>query len=323
MVAADLIRAALLLPLLAIGRADQVWLVYVVALLQSAVSRFFIPAETALVPTIVDEQELATANAAMSTAEAVGRLGGPALGGALFAVRGGHAAAIADALSFGFSAVMLSLMPLPSFQPSPTNAAAGAVRGVLRDLAVGVRVVLDRPVLRAAVGGMGVFMLSEGVIEVLLVPLVSEVWRGSSTELGWLLSVQGVGALAGGVVLSAIGARFSPRLGAAGGGMCTGVLLAVMVNQSSILVALGIMAVAGLAVVSLIVGAETLVQLGSDAENRGRVAALLGTVMAITELVGMAITGAVADRFGPVPLVDAAAAVMVLGGCVLFLAPHV
>src|SRR5205823_1303712 len=85
--------------------------------------------------------------------------------------------------------------------------------------------------------------------------------------------------------------------------------------------AMALIAFAGVATVGLLVGSETLVQLGSDADNRGRVAALMGTGIALAELIGMSITGVLADRLGIVPLLDAAAAAMVLGGAVLLLTP--
>src|SRR5215210_982765 len=62
MVIADLSRAAVLLPLLAVAAGGALWLVYVVAFVEATISMFFLPAKNALVPNLVEARHLAAAN---------------------------------------------------------------------------------------------------------------------------------------------------------------------------------------------------------------------------------------------------------------------
>jgi len=49
-----------------IRRPDQMWLVYVLTVMQLAFSAFFEPAKTAAIPSIVSDRELLSANAIAS-----------------------------------------------------------------------------------------------------------------------------------------------------------------------------------------------------------------------------------------------------------------
>src|SRR5262245_28592974 len=63
MIAANLLLATGLLPLLAFDGADRVWIAYVVVLFESCVEQFFTPAASSLAPYLVAEHDLVTANA--------------------------------------------------------------------------------------------------------------------------------------------------------------------------------------------------------------------------------------------------------------------
>jgi predicted MFS family arabinose efflux permease len=158
-------------------------------------------------------------------------------------------------------------------------------------------------------------------IEVLLVVMVKKVWGAGAAELGWLMSAQGVGALAGAALISYVAARLSPRTLLVFSGIVLAALLFVMVNQPSVYLAMGLIVVVGVLVVGLEVGWQTMMQLGSDDGNRGRVAALFGTVIAASMMVSIIITSALADTVGAVVRLDVTAASMFLGGVLAILAP--
>ena len=85
MIAADLLLAAGLLPLLMVRGAAQIWIIFAVMFWEGAVQQFFSPAEQAMVPRLVSDDELVTANAASGQVANVSRLAGSALGGILAA----------------------------------------------------------------------------------------------------------------------------------------------------------------------------------------------------------------------------------------------
>ena len=66
MMAADLVRGCLILGLLAVRRADQIWIAYVITALTVSAQAFFEPARTATIPNITAPEELLPANALSS-----------------------------------------------------------------------------------------------------------------------------------------------------------------------------------------------------------------------------------------------------------------
>ena len=198
-----------------------------------------------------------------------------------------------------------------------------AVGQITSELVVGVRVVLDRPLLRIVFASLGFFFLAQGVINVLLIVVISQLWHTGATEFGWLITAQGVGGIIGTVVVGAVAARVKPRTMIIAGGVVAGTIFTVMVNQPSVYVAIAIMPILGIATVAFSVGLTTLIQLGSDDANRGRVGGLMQTVMAAAELISIGLTSLMADQLGSTILLNVAGALFILGGLVAILAPRI
>src|SRR3954463_15502619 len=100
MVACNLLLAVGLVPLLLLDTAERIWVVYVVLMWESVVEVFFAPAEQALLPRLVQDEELVTANALNSQNQQLSRLVGSALGGIAAALGGIAAVAALDVLTF-------------------------------------------------------------------------------------------------------------------------------------------------------------------------------------------------------------------------------
>src|SRR5438034_9146288 len=108
MIIADLLRAVVVLGFLLVRRPDQMWLVYVLTVLQLAFSAFFEPAKTAAIPSIVSERELLSANAISSVTWSAMLTLGAALGGFVAGWFGTNAAFILDSLSFVLSSLLIA-----------------------------------------------------------------------------------------------------------------------------------------------------------------------------------------------------------------------
>ncbi len=81
MVAANLARAAIIVPLLFVGSPDTLWIVYAAIAIETSIGLLFGPAENALLPRLVGEKRLLEANSLNSLNNNLARLVGPALGG--------------------------------------------------------------------------------------------------------------------------------------------------------------------------------------------------------------------------------------------------
>ncbi len=325
MILSDLARAVIVLGYLVVNTREQVWLIYLLAFVESAVSQFFRPASMALVPNLVNgEQELARANAALGASFALSQLGGPAIGGVLVTMFGPHAAALFDAVTYIVSAVLVFGIAVPPRERvvQKLRDVGHAVQEVTRELWQGVRVVSYSPILRAIFLSLIFLFLSQGIINVLLIVMINKIWGGGATELSWIMMAQGLGGIVGSLLVGAIAARISPRMMIVGGGTLATMLFLLIVNQPSIYIAVVLLALMGITVVAFDVGLTTLLQIGSDDANRGRVSGLMQTVMALSQLIAMAITSLLADQIDVVLLLDIAGVLFGIGGLVALWVPR-
>src|SRR6266498_3429181 len=99
MIGSDILRAIVVLGFLFVRRPDQMWLVYVLTVLQLAFSAFFEPAKTAAIPSIVSDRELLPANTIASVTWSAMLSLGAALGGFVAGSFGTNAAFVLDSLT--------------------------------------------------------------------------------------------------------------------------------------------------------------------------------------------------------------------------------
>ena len=123
MVASDLLRAGIV-GLIPVASGVHVGLVVALVFLLAAVSSFFRPARTAALPRVVPDEDLMTANSAMSVADTASDLVGYGLGG-LFVALLGSSLALAfwlDGASYLASAALVAAIAIPPL----VRAGAGA-----------------------------------------------------------------------------------------------------------------------------------------------------------------------------------------------------
>ena len=134
-----------------------------------------------------------------------------------------------------------------------------------------------------AVSGMG-----EAVMGTLFAPYVKDVLGGTASTFGTIISAQAVGGIVGGLLVSALGHRVSPRAlfgwGAVAFGLGDLALFLYPLVTDQIWPAVVIIALVGLPGAALFAGAMTVFQLGTDDRVRGRVFGALTTVQNLAML---------------------------------------
>src|SRR5687767_10406142 len=108
MIVTDILRAVVVLGFLFVRSADQLWLIYVLTVLQLALSTFFEPAKTAAIPSIVSDRELVPANAISSVTWSIMLTLGAAIGGVITGWFGTNVAFVLDSISYLFSSYFLA-----------------------------------------------------------------------------------------------------------------------------------------------------------------------------------------------------------------------
>jgi Na+/melibiose symporter-like transporter len=293
MIVADLLLAAGLLPLLLVHHATQVWIVFAVMFAEGAVQQFFSPAQQAMVPRLVPDGELLTANALAGQVSNLSRLAGSALGGILAAAGGILAVTIVDAASFVVSAALLVFVRASGRTASP-GPAGGSVRARIApigdELRDGLRLTARHRVLRALMIFALVTSVGEGIMGTLFTPFVEHVLHGSSQEFGLIVAAQAVGGIAGGMVAASLGHRVrASRL------LSWGAIVFGLVDLAIFLYPLGYVAVwpavVGMVIVGIpgalcLAGLITLFQRSSEDSYRGRVFGAISTLEGVTILAG-------------------------------------
>jgi MFS family permease len=324
MVVANLLLALGLLPLLAVRSAEQLWIVYIVAFVESALGQFFRPAENALLPQLVGEEHQVAANSLNTLNNNLARLVGPALGGLVAALVGLSGVILIDAASFLIAGALIALIsgaPTRANQTADaTPGAVGAWVAVWREWLAGLRLVRhERPILVIFVM-LAITSLGEGIMGVLFVVFVNRVLGGGALEIGWFMSAQAIGGLLGGLLVGWAGRRFTPAQLIGLSGILFGALDLAIFNYPAfipgILLGLILFVVVGVPGVGFMTGVSTLLQTSVADQYRGRIFGALGTTQGLLMMIGTISAGALGDQLGVVTVLNLQGCGYILAGLI-------
>lgn len=110
MITADLLRAGIVLGMLAVHTRDQLWWLYVLLVAEVMLAAFFEPGRTSVIPNIVGEQEVLAANALSAATWSVNLAVGAGVGGLAVHAFGRSSAFVLNSLSFLASAALIARM---------------------------------------------------------------------------------------------------------------------------------------------------------------------------------------------------------------------
>jgi predicted MFS family arabinose efflux permease len=186
-----------------------VWIAYLVITAHSLVSAFFDPAQQAMLPNLVAEEDYPLAATLENSLWALTLAVGSALGGFALALLGRDAAFVCDAASFLGSAALIARLP-PGHAKRADRQAIEAREEArdpgsrienllgLRDLAEGARYVASHRRVRALLAVKASFGLTLGGVLVLLAYFGEKVFdAGNGAGIAVLYSARGVGSFAG------------------------------------------------------------------------------------------------------------------------------
>lgn len=195
MILSDLLRAATVLGFLVIRSPSQLWLFYVLTVTQFTLSAFFVPAERALLPSVVKRDDLVAANALDSLTWSSMLALGALLGGIATALFGMRTAFVLDALTFMLSAWFVSRVAIPSLTPAE-RAQQERKAGGLLEFVDGLRYLRGRRFILVLALVKGAGSLIWGAANVLEIPLAEEMFpiNGNGTlTLGLIYATVGLG----------------------------------------------------------------------------------------------------------------------------------
>jgi len=295
MLGSDVARVAILGAMAAIAYAHGPYLpVFVLSVVSTGVSSAFIPAQSALLPSLVTTpEELTAANAVMNTVSSTGVFVGPAIGGVILAVSVPATVFALTAATCLWSALCVLGIPRDSRpesteQESPLAVATAGFRAIGRSHS-----------LRLVVGLTGAQTFVAGALEVLTVVLALRLLHGGNGAVGWLNSSLGVGCLLGVVAVAALAGRKRLAGDFALGVLLWGLPVALAAAWTNLGFAVLLFAVIGIGNTLVDVVGMTLMQRSADEEVLGRVFGVLESMLLGTMALGALVMPGVISLIGP------------------------
>ncbi len=208
MIAADVIRAGIVLAMILVRSRGTVALIYPLLVAEMVMAAFFEPARNAVIPNIVEREQVIVANTLASITWSFDLAIGATLGGVVLAFVGRDAVFVINALSFVISALLLSGMKFdePHAAGRPPLRARDALD--FSPMLAGLRYLRRQPRLAATVlvkGGLGLMIGATWVIyaimgERVFPAHVAGAGRSAALGMSLLIGARGIGALLGPLV---------------------------------------------------------------------------------------------------------------------------
>jgi MFS family permease len=303
------VNALVLTGLTASGHVT-VWWVIALAMTGGLASALYAPAMQSVLPSLVAPGELLNAISLNSVQFNLARTLGPALAGLLYGV-------IGPAGCFALNAAGFLVMTLVLARVRIADRPVVAPPSVLRALREGLGYAARHPVIGPSLL-LATLMSIFGFAYIILLPaLARDALHLDASGLGFLMAAVGVGAVLGGLGLSALGDLPRKGLVATVGAVVFGVVLAGFSvvrsprGTAALLFTLGI--VQTVAIASL----NTAIQLTVHDGMRGRVMSMMAVILFGLTTAGGLVVGLVADRIGVPAALAVGGAIIAVGACVL------
>ncbi len=319
MIASDLLRAVVVLGFLFIRTPDDLWLVYVLTVLQLTFSTFFEPAKSAVIPSIVTERELLPASTISAATWSVMLTLGAAIGGEITGWLGTDGAFILDSVTYLVSAALVASVRFPKRAArAKSKLTIGKALGIT-DTLEGARYVWQRPRLFAALMVKPAWGLGGGILTLLAVfgDKIFPVGGQTSRGIDVLYAARGIGTAIGPIVFRRFAGETRERMQTAIGFsfLIGGLFYIGFATATNFILALSLLAIAHAGGSTLWVNSTVLLQASVEDNFRGRVFAAEFALLTLTMAASNYATGELLDRFNYSPRI------VTVGIGILFIIP--
>lgn len=289
--AGETVFAALLAVMVATGQV-KAGAVTLLVLGGGAMAALGFPAYQALLPDLVPRHELVAATSLTLAQYNLGRVVGPALAGVVLAVGSYTWAFAINAASFGAVMVAILLVRLPARQRAAEEG------GLWSRIVAGARGAAREPGCRLAIQSIAVTALFLSPFIALVPAVALKLFANPGTGTSVLITAQGVGAVAGALLLAWAVERYGRRRVLVGDMVLLPVLLVGYALSPNLAVATVALLLVGMAYVGLLSGFGAVVQLRAPEALRARILSLYMVALGVVYPIGAIVQGFVGDRIG-------------------------
>ncbi len=244
------------------------WLIYLVVFVYGAVGYLTAAAQSGLLRDLLPDEQLASANGVLSTIDQTGRLLSPLLGTGLYVLAGPYAVAGLTASAFLIAAGLLGTVQVQESEPE-----SASDRGTYwAEFSAGFGHLAHTPPLGRLTLLIGIGFAATGLVNISVFPAMDQGLGVPASTLGLLVSVQGIGSVAGGLSAATAIARWGEVRTFVAGMAVLGLGTVPLVGTSLLAVLAGLAAL-GFGVTWAIVAFVTLRQRLTPARLQGRTSA--------------------------------------------------
>jgi len=315
MIVVDLLSAAVLMtvPLAAVAGVLSVWWIYAAIFTLSTLGIFFQAGQFAAIPSLVERDQLVTANGRIQASFSAAAVLGPLVAGALLAFIPIEDLLYVDAATFVVSAVALGAIARPF--NAPRQAARTSIRA---DIVEGLRYVLRHPVLRNISAMMALINFVSVTVYAQIVLFAKQRFTVADSEIGLLFAADGAGVVLFSLAAGPLRSRFSFGNVALGALMLSGVTTVALAYVPSYPLAVVLSAIgAGLGILFNI-NTGSLRQAIVPNHLLGRIITIAMVLAWSANPLGATIGGVVVERTGDVQSVYAVIGALVFGIALYF-----
>jgi predicted MFS family arabinose efflux permease len=301
MIVSDLLRALVVLGFLFVRRADQIWLIYVLTVLQLGLATFFEPAKTAAIPSIVEDRELLSANAISSVTWSAMLTLGAAIGGLITDRFGTDVAFVLDAGTYLLSAALIASIRVPKREKRKRQKISVSRLLGIRETIEGIKYVKERPRVLALLLVKPAWGLGGGILTLLAVfgERIFPIGQGAAGGIGVLFAARGIGTAVGPIVARRISGEGEKRMQTSIGiaFLIGGAFYIAFGSSTSFILALIVLGIAHCGGSILWVFSTVMLQRNVVDSFRGRVFAAEMALLTLTMAASNYVTGELLDRF--------------------------
>jgi len=288
-------------------------MVLVLAFIFGTINALDLPARQSFVVELAGKEDLSNAIALNSAAFNTARILGPAVAGVLLATIGEAGCFWVNAISY--IAVIWSLwrMDLVSRPAIPFDA-RHAVQTMLEGIryARSVRPLRNLLTLLGLTAGLGFQYM------ILLPVYVRDILKADARSYGLLVSAFGLGSLLSAVWMTRQQDRWALRRNLFVGLLAGAIGLGTFAWSRALPLSLAMGFLAGMGLILFVATTNTLIQLSTDDQYRGRIMGLYTLMFVGTSPIGSLISGAIAQRFGAPVATSVSAFVLFAGALWMF-----
>ncbi len=278
------------------------------AVVQGATNAMLMPSRQAIIGDLVGRDRLMNAIGLSTMGQNLMQTVGPGLGGVIMTLLN-PAAAFAVMASMYFLAFFFTVrIPARPLYANNSRRQSPGLRGSLIDLVEGMKYVAMDRTIRTLIAVNFIIVLCSQPYTQMMPGFVDTVLHKGASEMGWLLTISGVGAIIGSLVVASLPARNRGRLL---------VIVAIVVSITLVLFSsisnyyaiMPVMLALGVGNAFRMSIGQVLIQSYSAEEMRGRVVAVWFMQFQLTAL-GTFFVGLLAEWFGPQLSIGGLAGVM-------------